>query len=67
MSPKFHSQLVGSFSERSVKITLRGAVPVLGSPMNFATGVITDGWAWMNSGFVTSSEPAILLQFRVTL
>jgi hypothetical protein len=38
LSPKFHAQLVGVFVEESVKVTARGAAPLVGLAVNEATG-----------------------------
>jgi hypothetical protein len=37
-SPKFHAQLVGAFVEESVKVTARGAAPLVGLAVKEATG-----------------------------
>ena len=37
-SPKFHCQIVGPFVVVSVKVTVNGAVPNVGVPVNDAVG-----------------------------
>ncbi len=39
-SPKVQDQAVGALVEESVKVTAKGAVPVVGVPEKFATGAL---------------------------
>jgi hypothetical protein len=41
-SPKVHCHTVGTFADVSVKVTARGAVPVVGVPVNDVTGRVTE-------------------------
>ncbi len=41
-SPKVHDHAVGLLVEESVKLTARGAAPIVGVPEKFATGAATD-------------------------
>jgi hypothetical protein len=40
-SPKFQDQLLGDPVEASVKLTAKGAVPLVGLALKFATGAAT--------------------------
>jgi hypothetical protein len=42
-SPKLHDQLVTLPVEASVKVTARGAVPLVGLALNLATGAVAAG------------------------
>ena len=65
MSPKSHAQLVTEPLVRSVKETVRGAVPFVGVPEKFAVGA--GGVTVTYAALVSRSEPKGPLAVRATV
>ena len=66
-SPKFHERAVMLPVEESVKVTFRGAVPVVGDALKPATGAVGAGETTMRFVFVSESEPPGPVTVRVTV
>jgi hypothetical protein len=65
-SPKLQFQLVGVLAELSVKVTVNGAVPIVGVPVKLAMGV---GMAFtrIKSNRVVAFDPPVFVEFNDTV
>jgi hypothetical protein len=66
-SPKFHAHELGEFVDVSVNKTVRGASPVVGVTVKFATGGYTGALTVIRSVIERVSLPPVLMTVKLTV